>query len=97
VRPSPVDPPWWADAACAGQPLQLFFPAPYVSQSEAKAICYGCPVRAECVSDALTTHETAGIRGGFGMGDRRGRRRASQWLEDALKVSDNRSDTAVAS
>ena len=83
-------PAWMDDAACKGQPTDLFFPARGDSTVEAKAICAGCPVRAECLEYALAgaSHEAAGIWGGTSFRQRRKIRsvmaRASQ-LADAVR------------
>lgn len=47
-------PDWAADAACAGMDTDLFFPEQGGAQmSAAKAVCDGCPVRADCLEFAL--------------------------------------------
>jgi hypothetical protein len=59
VRPGDA---WQSHAACAGQALRIFF----TRQPEAaKAICRPCPVRAECLHDALISGATNGIWGGL--------------------------------
>lgn len=72
---------WRARAACAGQvPDVWFLPE---TEKEAIRICHGCPVRAECLADALT-HEGAaetgryGIRGGLTPVQRSGRSQAKK-------------------
>ena len=58
---------WRDSAACADIPCEVFFPDtrttgdPY---AEARTICAGCPVVAECLEDALN-HEEWGMRGGL--------------------------------
>src|SRR5256885_9733659 len=37
---------------------------------KAKALCGGCPVRAECAAHALATHEPYGVWGGFTEAER---------------------------
>jgi WhiB family transcriptional regulator, redox-sensing transcriptional regulator len=39
-------------------------------ETAAKALCVGCPVRAECAAHALNTHEPYGIWGGFTESER---------------------------
>jgi WhiB family redox-sensing transcriptional regulator len=63
--------PWVADAACADLSDVSFFPPErdgYVGGEEwalpAKAICGGCPVRAECLEHAMA-HEDHGVWGGM--------------------------------
>jgi len=73
--------PWMADAACAHLNLpaaevdRLFFPQRHESVERGKAICAGCPVRAECLDYALTTRQTFGIWGGTSERQRREMRR----------------------
>lgn len=58
-------PTWRDDAACLGMDPDLFFPPPgWYGAEEAKAICQGCPVRAECLDYAVTTVQKYGIWGG---------------------------------
>jgi WhiB family redox-sensing transcriptional regulator len=44
-------PAWRADAACAGKDPELFFDNNRTA--EAKAVCQGCPVLAQCRADHL--------------------------------------------
>jgi len=72
--PEATDNSWKSDAACAGHPEpDMFFPDPKAVdvQAEAKAVCAVCPVRAECLLDALTLAETQGVRGGLTQQERR--------------------------
>jgi WhiB family redox-sensing transcriptional regulator len=67
-------------AACRAAPPDLFFPVtaagPAVTQViAAKAICRGCPVRAECLSYAVQTSQGHGIWGGTTEEERRLARR----------------------
>ncbi len=39
-------------------------------EAAAKAVCRGCPVRAECAAHALATREPYGVWGGFTEGER---------------------------
>ncbi len=61
---------WWERAACAGKPLDLFFPGPNGSTETGRRICSRCPVRAECLTFALAAEgdtaaeHRAGIFGG---------------------------------
>lgn len=61
---------WWSAAACRYADPELFFPVSAAGKSlqqvtEAKAICAGCPVRAECLAFALRTKQTYGVWGGM--------------------------------
>ncbi|MGH3615160.1 MAG: WhiB family transcriptional regulator, partial [Pseudonocardia sp.] len=63
-------------AACRSVDVEVFFPAAVRGQeherqvSIAKAVCAGCPVRAECLEWALT-HLSDGIAGGMTEHERR--------------------------
>ncbi|MGH8984727.1 MAG: WhiB family transcriptional regulator [Acidimicrobiia bacterium] len=53
-----VWPTWHDRAACRDEDPALFFPPRGVSGAalaEAKAVCARCPVRGECLADALAT------------------------------------------
>ena len=68
-RRAPVDQPIVAvlpGAACVGTDPSLFFPDPgdLATESEAQAICAGCPVRDECRAGAVRRGERWGIWGG---------------------------------
>jgi WhiB family redox-sensing transcriptional regulator len=56
---------WMDDAACKGlvRP-DLFFPVTNEQADEAKAICSACPVRRECLEDAVARHDAEGVWGG---------------------------------
>lgn len=63
--------PWSDQAACRGVPdPDLFFPAKGESTAEAKAVCAGCPVRAECLDYALRWRIDHGIWGGLSTRER---------------------------
>lgn len=87
--PRDYDPaPWTADAACKGEPTDLFFPprgrGSAYDVAQAKAICAACPVSAECLAYAYRNGERAGIWGGLTPNERRAdlrdRRRQGQAL-----------------
>ena len=78
-------------------PLEAFFPDRGERTADVIAVCERCPVRVDCLDDALRTHTSCGIRGGFSLAHTKSRRRASQWLANALKARHDRADTAVAS
>lgn len=58
---------WWVGALCAGD-LTLFFRS---SPAAAAAICRTCPVRAECLYDALAADAPNGVWGGLIRSERR--------------------------
>ncbi|WP_328934179.1 MULTISPECIES: histone-like nucleoid-structuring protein Lsr2 [unclassified Streptomyces] len=66
---------WHGRAACAGQDTDLWFPK-QPTGSHAVQTCRNCPVRAECLLEALQEEGSGyahryGIRGGLTAGERR--------------------------
>src|ERR1051326_5086014 len=80
---------WSAQAACrTTDPDELFVQG--AAQNRAKSVCHGCPVRAECLADALDNRVEFGVWGGMTERERRAllRRRPEvrswrQFLESA--------------
>ena len=69
---------WQERALCAQTDPEAFFPEKGGSTREAKRVCTGCDVRAECLEYALAKDERFGIWGGLSERERRKlRRRAS--------------------
>jgi WhiB family redox-sensing transcriptional regulator len=67
-----VDPPAWTlAAACQFVDPEIFFPEKGGSTREAKLVCGGCEVRAECLAFALAHQERFGIYGGLSERERR--------------------------
>ena len=62
---------WRLDALCAETDPEAFFPEKGGSTREAKRVCTGCAVRAECLEFALTNDERFGIWGGLSERERR--------------------------
>jgi WhiB family transcriptional regulator, redox-sensing transcriptional regulator len=62
---------WRLDALCAETDPEAFFPEKGGSTREAKRVCSGCAVRAECLEYALTSDERFGIWGGLSERERR--------------------------
>lgn len=61
---------WAAQAACKGtDPDELFVQG--AAQNRAKRVCTGCPVRTECLSDALDNRMEFGVWGGMTERERR--------------------------
>lgn len=61
---------WPSRAACRGaEPDELFVPG--AAQNRVKALCTGCPVRTECLADALDNRTEYGIWGGMTERERR--------------------------
>ena len=66
----------WRDrAVCAQTDPDAFFPESGGSTREAKKVCRGCEVRAECLEFALETHERWGVWGGLSERERHQYRR----------------------
>jgi WhiB family transcriptional regulator, redox-sensing transcriptional regulator len=62
---------WREDALCAETDPEAFFPEKGGSTREAKRVCSGCSVRAECLESALENDERFGIWGGLSERERR--------------------------
>ena len=94
---------WTARAACKGtDPDELFVQG--AAQNRAKLICRGCPVRTECLADALDNRIEFGVWGGMTERERRAllRRRPDviSWrelLESARNHYERAGDELVAS
>lgn len=83
--------PWWHEAACAGAPVDMFFPERGSNAQEAIAICGDCLVREECLLDALATetrNHTYGVRGGIAARDRSRMRRDKQRCDECRRPFD---------
>jgi WhiB family redox-sensing transcriptional regulator len=65
------DETWRLDALCAETDPEAFFPEKGGSTREAKRVCSGCDVRAECLEYALANDERFGIWGGLSERERR--------------------------
>lgn len=61
----------WSDAACLNHDTELFFPTASVGREAddqaraAKEICAQCPVRIDCLRQALTWGVSDGVWGGL--------------------------------
>lgn len=66
---------WSTFAECRGLDTRLFFPELGDDTRAAKAVCAVCPVRAECLADALEQDDHHGIWGGTSERERRNIRR----------------------
>jgi WhiB family redox-sensing transcriptional regulator len=62
---------WQERALCAQTDPEAFFPEKGGSTREAKRVCTGCDVRAECLEYALEHDERFGIWGGLSERERR--------------------------
>ncbi|MGL5826522.1 MAG: WhiB family transcriptional regulator [Nocardioides sp.] len=87
---------WARVAACRqSQPDQLFVRG--AEQNKAKQVCAGCPVRTECLAEALDNEIEWGVWGGMTERERRAllrRRPASSWREflEAAKLGAGKFD-----
>lgn len=68
---------WQMRGACRGMDSALFFhpegergPARANREADAKQVCQGCPVLAQCRAHALTVHEPYGVWGGLSEAER---------------------------
>jgi len=64
-------PSWQDQALCAEVDTEIFFPEKGGSTREAKQVCRGCEVRAQCLEYALERDERFGIWGGVSERERR--------------------------
>src|ERR1041384_1312781 len=75
---------WAKRGACRNTDPDLLF-VQGAAQNRAKAVCLGCPVRTECLADALDNRIEFGVWGGLTERERRAllRRRpdVSSWRE----------------
>ena len=61
---------WAKQGSCSqGDPDDLFVQG--AEQNRAKAVCMGCPVRTECLADALDNRTEFGVWGGMTERERR--------------------------
>jgi WhiB family redox-sensing transcriptional regulator len=63
---------WRDQALCRETDPEAFFPEKGQSPTAARQVCAGCPVRTECLADALTRRDvTFGVLGGMTPRERR--------------------------
>jgi len=64
------DQTWASRTACAGtEPDALFVRG--AAQRQARQLCFTCPVRMECLADALSSNASFGVWGGLTERERR--------------------------
>lgn len=57
---------WREEAACIGKGNEMFYPErSHALAQKAKAICAKCPVKGECLDEAISNNEKFGIWGGM--------------------------------
>src|SRR4029079_11706497 len=71
---------WQDRALCAQTDPEAFFPEKGGSTREAKKVCLGCDVRAECLEYALMKDERFGIWGGLSERERRRLKKSAVWV-----------------
>ena len=88
---------WQLRGACRGVDSAQFFhpdgergPSRSRRETDAKAICRRCPVRAECAAHALVVREPYGVWGGFSENERN-QLLATDW-EDLVDPQKGRAD-----
>lgn len=63
---------WRWHALCAQVDPELFYPEPKrATTNQARRVCMLCPVRSECLADALARDERFGVWGGTSEKQRR--------------------------
>lgn len=69
---------WEAEAACRSNDPEIFFPrsGSASAATQAKKVCRGCPVRAQCLQWALETEQPFGVWGGLSESER-----LEQWAD----------------
>jgi WhiB family redox-sensing transcriptional regulator len=77
---------WFSQGKCRDFDTDLFYPEPGEVYKSKKAIsvCQGCPVRAECLTWAMTEHETFGVWGGLTY---RSRTKLSRLIDGDFTIS----------
>ena len=90
---------WIAKAACqTSAPDELFVQG--AAQNRAKAVCMTCPVRTECLADALDNRVEFGVWGGMTERERRSllrrRNNVTSWKELLEQARDEYEATLVA-
>ncbi|GMQ94034.1 MAG: hypothetical protein BMS9Abin12_1516 [Acidimicrobiia bacterium] len=63
--------PWAVFAACKDEKSMTFFPQSKEEEMKALAICRICPVREDCLDNALETNERYGVWGATTEKERR--------------------------
>jgi WhiB family redox-sensing transcriptional regulator len=79
-------PSWRREALCRSQPLAIFFPIRGQSDKPGLAVCAPCPVRPECLAEAIAESLEHGIRGGM-TGQARVAARKAQATDDTEQAA----------
>lgn len=70
-----VDDGWVGYAACVDVPTHLFYPDKHHKAEAAKAVCARCPVREQCLNEAMSRRDPHGVWGGLSPEERKSLRR----------------------
>jgi WhiB family redox-sensing transcriptional regulator len=79
-------PSWRRAALCRDQPIAIFFPIRGQSNKPGLAVCSSCPVKADCLAEAIAEELDHGIRGGLTARSRVAARKA-QATNDAERAA----------
>ncbi len=73
AKQPPQNPRWYIQAACRGVDVDVFYGGTAASNQEATKFCNRCPVRSECLEDALMHPpiDQYGVSGGLSAHERR--------------------------
>lgn len=85
---------WHPYAACKGTLDQLFVQG--AEQNQARRICFTCPVRSECLADALDNEIEFGVWGGMTERERRALLKAKPNVKSWRKVLEYAKAKSVA-
>jgi WhiB family redox-sensing transcriptional regulator len=81
---------WTAAAACRGRDPRVWFPRPHdrFAIEVARQVCAGCPVRADCLADAMAApFDLVGIWGGLTEHERQSLRARAREAASAAGLS----------
>lgn len=81
---------WLDQAACRGADTRVFFPGLGEASEPAIKKCSVCPVRAECLLDAVECDDWSGVRGGWSGRRRRDHRGLLRRLSSASALDETR-------
>ena len=70
-----MNPTWMQQGNCHSESPEVFFPSDGIGVIRAQQICLGCPVKAECLTHALSMHIEHGVWGGTSERQRQRMRR----------------------
>ena len=79
---------WWDDAACRPYPTDWWFPTDrhLNNYEKARTICNDCPVKTECLDDAVTLDDRHGMWGGQTPEERREEAARYEWRSTLCRI-----------